>query len=148
MTISIRVGKKTDAEAAIAVLRQSITQLCSADHQDDDAEIASWLSNKTAASWAAWINREDATVLVAELEGNIVGVGMADARGEILLNYAHPDTRFKGISTAILLALEAEVRARGMEMCVVESTRTAKKFYETRGYQAAAGDSLSLSKRL
>ncbi|MBY3075641.1 GNAT family N-acetyltransferase [Rhizobium laguerreae] len=148
MTISIRVGKKTDAEAAIAILRQSITQLCSADHHDDDAEIAIWLSNKTAGSWAAWINCDDATVLVAELAGNIVGVGMVDAQGEILLNYAHPDARFKGISKAILLALEAQARARGIKMCVLESTQTAKTFYEARGYQAAAGSPLHLSKRL
>ncbi|SCB59693.1 Ribosomal protein S18 acetylase RimI [Rhizobium aethiopicum] len=148
MAISIRVGKESDAEAAIAVLRRSITQLCSADHQDDDDEIAGWLSNKTAASWAAWINREDATVLVAELTGNVVGVGMMDGRGEILLNYAHTDARFKGISKGILLALEAQARARGIKMCVLESTRTAKKFYEDRGYEAAAGSTLRLSKRL
>ncbi|HYG34800.1 MAG TPA: GNAT family N-acetyltransferase [Clostridia bacterium] len=148
MTISIRVGKEADAEAAIAVLRQSITQLCSADHQDDGAEIAGWLSNKTAASWAAWINREDATVLIAELAGDIVGVGMVDAQGEILLNYARPDVRFKGISKAILLALENEARERGIKVCVLESTRTAKKFYEDRGYLAEAGSPLHLSKLL
>ncbi|WP_019223098.1 GNAT family N-acetyltransferase [Bartonella rattaustraliani] len=148
MTVSIRPGNKADAEAAIAVLRQSVMQLCKDDHQDDEAEIMNWLSNKTPAFWEAWINREDTTVLVAEIADNVVGIGMVDARGEILLNYAHPNAHFKGISKAILLALEDKARARGLKMCSLESTKTAKKFYKDRGYQAVTGGPLHLSKQL
>lgn len=148
MDIVVRPGKGSDAVAAIAVLRQSIVQLCSADHHGDEAEVKSWLANKTAVSWAAWVNREDATLLVAEVAGNIVGVGMIDLRGEVLLNYVHPAHRFRGISDAIILALEEEARSRGVEMCILTSTETAKKFYEARGYQAEARRSLQLSKRL
>lgn len=95
-----------------------------------------------------WVNRNDATVLVAEHAGVLAGVGMVDASGEILLNYVHPDARFKGISKALLLALENRARACGADTCIVESTRTARQFYEDRGYRAAADGSLVLSKRL
>lgn len=148
MDIYIRAGKKKDAEAAITVLRRSITQLCSADHHGDEAEVAGWLANKNISSWAVWIDRDDAIVLVAELAGNIVGVGMMNIRGEILLNYVHPEARFNGISKAILCALEAKARALGLKMCVLESTLTAKMFYVDKGYQAGASGPFHLSKQI
>lgn len=150
MKIFIRVGAPFDAEPAIAVLCQSITQLCRADHQNDTVEIASWLSNKSAASWEAWLNREDAAVLVAECAGEILGVGMVDARGEILLNYVRPDARFKGISKALLRALESWAIGREIKKCFLESTLTAKQFYEANGYRPDpdASSSLYLWKQL
>ncbi len=145
---TIRRGTKADDAAAVAVLRQSVSKLCSSDHQDDDAVIADWLSNKTATAWASWISRQDAAVLVAERADDIIGIGMVDAQGEILLNYVHPDMRFKGVSKTILGALEDRARAWGCETCFLESTRTAKRFYEACGYQAMADSPLCLTRRL
>ena len=148
MTLNIRYGRVVDAPSAITVLRRSITELCAADHGDDAWELAAWLRNKTEAAWARWIARHDATVLVAEISGEIVGIGMLDGRGEVLLNYVRPDRRFRGVSTAVLAALEGVARTRGAASCFLESTETARRFYQCRGYTAARGACLQLEKRL
>jgi len=148
MTLTIRYGLFADAPSAITVLRRSISELCAADHGDDARELAAWLGNKTEAAWARWIARDDATVLVAGMSGEIVGVGMLDRRGEVLLNYVRPDRRFCGVSTAMLAALEGEARAQGAARCFLESTETARRFYQCRGYTAAGGACLLLEKRL
>ena len=148
MTMSIRYGRDADAPSAITVLRRSISGLCAVDHGDDAQELAAWLRNKTEAAWTRWIARDDATVLVAEISGEIVGIGMLDARGEVLLNYVRPDRRFCGVSTAMLAALEGEARAQGAASCFLESTETARRFYHSRGYTAVGGARLRLEKRL
>jgi len=148
MTLMIRHALDADAPHAIDVLRSSISELCVADHGHDAKVIEAWLRNKTVAAWARWIARDDATVLVAGKPGGIAGVGMVDARGEVLLNYVRPDVRFTGVSTALLAALEDAARARGATRLFLESTQTARRFYQRRGYVAVAEARLQMEKRL
>ncbi|MEI4194975.1 GNAT family N-acetyltransferase [Roseovarius sp. E0-M6] len=149
MTLLIRSGLERDAPIAVDVLRRSISELCREDHQDDPAEIASWLENKTEENWCLWVNHPDASVFVAEEYTILCGVGMARSDGEILLNYVAPETRFKGVSKALLSALEAESSARGTTLATLESTRTARRFYLANGYVSEpAGDPMKMKKVL
>lgn len=148
MKIVVRKGTASDAKAAIDVLRASISQLCIADHKNDEKQIADWLSNKTEQAWITWLDRQDATVLVAEKANETVGVGVMNQHGEILLNYVTPDARYSGVSKAILEALENTAVKQGIRECVLESTRTVKPFYESCGYRAANRTGLKLKKRL
>ncbi|WP_025060826.1 GNAT family N-acetyltransferase, partial [Sulfitobacter donghicola] len=133
---------------AVNVLCRSIAELCIADHQGDAREIADWLSNKTEATWLSWLTRSDATVHVAERATEIVGVGMIDSHGEVLLNYVRPDARFSGVSKELLASLENVATTEGNRKCVLESTKTAKKFYERCGYRAVNKTSLKMVKLL
>lgn len=144
----VRSGDESDAVSAIKVLRASISELCSPDHNDDEREIAGWIANKTELAWKSWVNREDAAVYVAEIADEIVGVGMVDQCGEILLNYVRPDARFSGVSKSILNALEEFARSQHVHQCFLESTETAKNFYEKCGYQATRKGNLNLEKTL
>ncbi|QDY69411.1 GNAT family N-acetyltransferase [Qingshengfaniella alkalisoli] len=146
--IQIRQAIESDAAEAISTLRRSITELCTADHQNDPTEIENWLGNKTFEGWSKWIRRDDAVVLVAERDGMIIGVGMAILSGDILLNYVHPAARFGGVSKAILAALEETLRARGVHCCRLQSTITARSFYESCGFKSEGNDTLMLAKSL
>ncbi|MBB3995163.1 N-acetylglutamate synthase-like GNAT family acetyltransferase [Sulfitobacter undariae] len=148
MNFLVRSGDESDAVSAIKVLRASISELCSPDHNDDEREIAGWIANKTELAWKSWVNREDAAVYVAEIADEIVGVGMVDQCGEILLNYVRPDARFSGVSKSILNALEEFARSQHVHQCFLESTETAKNFYEKCGYQATRKGNLNLEKTL
>ncbi len=148
MKINVRKGRDVDGPEAIDVVRRSISELCTSDHEGDARELADWLSNKTEAAWAVWLTRSDAAVFVAEKTNEIVGVGMIDHHGEVLLNYVRSDARFTGVSNAILEALEGVAIAEGIRECFLESTKTAKKFYEHRGYKSASETSLKLAKQL
>ena len=129
----IRLAKLEDAEAAAAVLRRSITQLCELDHRNDEAFLARWTGNKTKENLAAWIRASH--VLVAEDARGIVGVAAVTAAGEVTLNYVVPEARFEGISKALLMALEERARLSGCVICTLESTKTALRFYAAAGYR-------------
>lgn len=149
MTLQIRPAQKADAAMAVQVLASSISELCFEDHQNDPEEISSWLENKTAENWYTWVEHPAATVFVAEEDGVVQGVGMVHSDGEILLNYVSPEARFRGISKAMLFALEQEASARGAVSTALESTRTALRFYLANGYDLESGsDSLRMKKVL
>jgi GNAT superfamily N-acetyltransferase len=57
--------------------------------------------------------------------------------GEVTLNYVAPTVRFRGVSAALLTALEARAVARGARRATLLSTETAHRFYLSRGYEDA-----------
>jgi GNAT superfamily N-acetyltransferase len=132
--VEIRDATPQDANAACDVLRRSISQLCAADHGNDPAILGNWLSNKTPEIVAGWAKQPGNSLLVA-VEGDVVlGVGSVTDAGEITLNYVAPEARFRGISRALLRALEARASERGNTSCTLTSTETAHRFYQSSGY--------------
>jgi GNAT superfamily N-acetyltransferase len=130
----IRVATLDDAEDACAVMRRSIAELCHADHRDDPAILARWLANKTPETFLGWTQQRDNNLLVAVEDGHILAVGSVTDDGGIGLNYVSPDARFRGVSRAMLGALEQRAAERGNVECILTSTETARQFYLSRGY--------------
>jgi GNAT superfamily N-acetyltransferase len=132
--VEIRDATPDDAEAACAVLRASISRLCGADHGNDPAILSRWLGNKTPEIVAGWARQPGNSLLVA-VDGNaVLAVGSVTDDGEITLNYVAPQARFRGISRAMLAALEARAAERGNSRCTLTSTETAHRFYLAGGY--------------
>lgn len=132
--MEIRDGTVEDAEAACEVTRRSITELCVADHKNDAVALTLWLGNKTRDNFVAWMTHQDNSFFVAVEQGVIVGVGALTNTGEITLNYVSPDARFRGVSRALLRAIEGRARQQGNARCTLTSTETARRFYRDRGY--------------
>src|SRR5437762_11746829 len=110
----IRQAIAGDAEPASLMLRRSITELCTLDHENDPALLASWLANKTQEKFRGWVRSADDFCFVAIAEDNaILGVGLLSKAGEIKLNYVSPDARFRGVSSALIEAMEAEAQGLG-----------------------------------
>jgi GNAT superfamily N-acetyltransferase len=130
----IRDAIAEDAPTACEVVRRSITELCAADHGDDPAILSRWLANKTPENFAAWSALPDASLLVAVEGEAILAVGGVTDSGEITLNYVSPDARFRGVSRALMSALEARAIARGNRRCTLTSSGTARRFYLSIGY--------------
>jgi hypothetical protein len=105
--MKIRDAVPGDADAACAVLRRSIAELCAADHHDDAVIMDRWLANKTQEIVASWIGKPDHSMLVAVEGAEILAVGAVTNGGEITLNYVSPDARFRGVSRAMLRASRA-----------------------------------------
>jgi hypothetical protein len=81
--MEIRDATVEDAEAACELTRRSIAELCVADHKNDAAALALWLSNKTRDNFAAWITHQGNSCLVAVEKGVLFGVGALTEVGEI-----------------------------------------------------------------
>ena len=93
-----------------------------------------WLANKTPEIVASWIAKPGNTVLVATEENAILGVGSVTDAGEITMNYVSPDARFRGVSRALISALEDRAAQSGNARCHLTSTETARGFYHRTGY--------------
>jgi GNAT superfamily N-acetyltransferase len=133
---SVRPAESGDAEAAIAVVRRSITELCTADHRGDPDTLAGWLANKTVPHFVTWLANEDNHCVIAETGGRLSGVGLLRRDGEILLFFLSPDAQRRGIGTAIHAALEAKAMAWGLPTLTLDSTFAARPFYERLGYRS------------
>ena len=133
--VAIRDATPEDAVAACHILKKSITRLCVADHRNDPAILNAWLANKTPEIVAAWAVQKGNALLLAVEGDAILAVGSVTDAGEITLNYVAPGARFRGVSRALLKALEARAIARGNSRCTLTSTETAHRFYLSAGYR-------------
>ena len=134
MALEIRDATPEDADAACRVLRESISQLCVADHRNDPAILNAWLANKTPEIVASWAVQEGNSLLLAVEGDAVLAVGSVTDAGQITLNYVAPSARFRGVSRALLRALEARAAERGNDRCTLTSTETAHRFYWSAGY--------------
>jgi GNAT superfamily N-acetyltransferase len=132
--MEVRPPNSPEAQAVCTVLRRSITELCGEDHGNNPEVLDAWLTNKTPENVAIWIANPDNHHLVAVEDGAILGVGCIRTSGEIMLNYVSPDARFRGVSKAIIIALEDIARGHGHAACTLDSTETAHRFYQGLGY--------------
>lgn len=137
----VREATPDDAEAMSAVLIASITELCGEDHRGRPEALAEWTANKTPQSIRGWFDNPENRLLVADEDGAILGVGGFNVSGEIILNYVAPTARFRGVSRALLAALEDGLRANGIAEARLDSTKTARRFYINAGWQEGAGES-------
>jgi GNAT superfamily N-acetyltransferase len=131
---TFRPGRPDEANAICTVLRRSIENLCSTDHNHNPAILGPWLANKTPENVTAWINANPTGVIVGVGPEGIVGVGSVAPDGHIGLNYVAPSARFQGVSKGLLCALEAQAAASGATECTLISTKTAHRFYQGCGY--------------
>jgi GNAT superfamily N-acetyltransferase len=134
--ISVRRAEERDAAAAIDVVRRSISQLCVADHHDDESTLTTWLANKTPLNFLSWIANADNFCVVAESDNHLAGVGVLHRTGEILLFYLDPGAQRQGIGRIIHAALEAKANEWKLASLHLDSTSLARPFYEALGYQA------------
>lgn len=136
--VHIRPATIADAEAMSDVRRASISELCTADHLNDEKRIADWLSMTTPDSIRALLKDDEKPLLVAVTEDEVVGIGCFHLiSGSVLLNYVAPTHRFRGVSTALLTRMEKELVTAGFYEVKLTSTVTAQKFYLSRGYEYA-----------
>ncbi len=80
--------------------------------------------------------------MLVAVEGEaVLAAGCVQTSGEIVLNYVLPDTRFRGVSRAMLAALETRSKAWGVSMSRLDSTATVLGFFTGAGY-ARIGDTV------
>lgn len=139
--IVTRPAEPSDADAAAALLRRSIIELCVTDHQHDAATLAAWLANKTPKVFLAWLANLNNYVVVAEENHHIIGVGMIGRNGDVALLYLLPGVQRRGVGRAIFQKLEQQARAWGLRRLTAESNTDSRAFYEAMGF-TSTGDAV------
>jgi len=136
--LHIRRAEPNDAADICRVVRSSIVELCFEDHHDDELVLSRWLENKTTENVLRWIANPNNLNLVAARKELMLAAGCVTVSGEIILNYVSPNARFKGVSSMLLAEMEAATSSAGGNACVLNSTATAHRFYQRRGYTERA----------
>jgi GNAT superfamily N-acetyltransferase len=134
MAMIVREASPDDAPFACEVLRQSIQELCGVDHNDDEKVVAEWLENKTTENVRRWLASPYTYGVVAECDGTVCGFAMVGKDGTISLCYVVPQVHHSGAGKKMLAALEAQAARWKLTSLRLESTLTAKPFYERNGY--------------
>jgi GNAT superfamily N-acetyltransferase len=129
----IRPATEADCVAMSRVRSAAITQLCSADHGDDPDTVTAWVDRQSPETFRLLLWRPEVTLLVADLDGAVVGVA-GFSGDKVTLNYVDPDHRFAGISKALMAALEAQMLVDGVSRGRLDSTATARDFYRAIGW--------------
>jgi GNAT superfamily N-acetyltransferase len=139
--LTLRPARTSDADAAAALLRRSITELCVTDHQRDPATLAAWLANKTPQHFLNMIGDANSVHVVAEENDQLLGVGAITRGGDIRLLYLLPGMQRRGIGKAIYLAMEQQAQNWGVRKLTATSNTDACAFYESMGF-TATGDAV------
>jgi GNAT superfamily N-acetyltransferase len=94
------------------------------------------LANKTPQNFLTWLSNADNFCVVAESSNRLVGVGVLNRKGEVLLLYLAPGAQRQGIGKMVHDALEEKATQWGLTSLHLDSTALACRFYESAGYQS------------
>jgi len=133
--VHIRTATLKDASDIASVLRRSIEKLCFLDHRGRQDVLDSWQQNKTPENVAEWISAPDNFCITAiSGQDRISGFGLLTRSGEILLLYVDPDFAGRGAGHALLERIEQQAVSWKLPKLTLESTVTARSFYENHGF--------------
>ena len=132
--ITVRLMEDKDAEAFLRTVRDSIREVASADYPPNVIE--SWapqLSDEGIAYTLA--NPENEIRIVAEIDGEIVGIGSTVLeKNQLRACYVAPQGLRQGVGTTIVKKLEEIARQQGVAHFKLYATITAEFFYNHLGY--------------
>jgi GNAT superfamily N-acetyltransferase len=137
MGIEVRKAAPDDAPAACALLRRSIEEGCAPDHRRQPDILGAWLGNKTTQNVAAWFAAPSNHALLAERDGELLGLALLNQAGKVALCYVLPQAQRAGVGRALLARVEQQAAAWSIGKLHLHSPASASAFFERLGYTNA-----------
>ena len=130
----LRLYRPQDLEGLIQLFYETVHGVNLGDYSP--AEVDAWVPSPESVDRAAWGESLAAHyTVVAEREGQLLGFGDMDSTGYFDRLYVHRDFQGRGVATAIAHALEGFAHGLGAQRVTVHASRTARPFFERRGYR-------------
>lgn len=142
----IRRAIHADAEHIHLSHMRSIREICSKDYTLE--QINAWTNRDFKAGlWWQAIDRD--FIWVVEIDTIVRGFGhlanMGEGVGEVLGFYFAPEARGFGAGVKLMNVIKDEARMMNLKKIELNSTKTAKSFYEKVGFiQSADEDSVGM----
>ena len=139
----LRLRAATDADArAIWTVHTRAIRISAASHYTED-ELDAWVNRMQPESYLGPLHTR--RLIVAEMPGSegprIVGFGQLHPDEAVIeAIYVDPDWERQGIGTALVKALEEDVRARALPWVVSDASLNAVPFYLAQGFRQVALD--------
>lgn len=129
--VTLRAYRPDDAHTLLALFRDTIRRVNDRDYTPD--QIRAWASDDIDPT--AWASRfAGRFVVVAEESVRPVGFAELETGGHIDRVYVSADHQRRGVGRALLEGVVAEARRRGIARLFVESSITARPFFEAQGF--------------
>lgn len=136
MSFVIRPFESSDAKQWFEVHHAAVRQTATSDYSQ--AVIDAWASSIDAAKIEYLMADQSGAKLVAELDGEIVGIGeIALGNCELRACYVSPRFGRQGVGKALVAELEAIAKATGITALTLDSSVTAERFYRDLGYEVS-----------
>ena len=130
----LRLYRPQDLEGLIQLFYETVHGVNLGDYSP--AEVDAWVPSAESVDRAAWGESLAAHyTVVAEREGQLLGFGDMDSTGYFDRLYVHRDFQGRGVATSIAHALEDFAHGLGAQRVTVHASRTARPFFEKRGYR-------------
>ena len=130
----LRLYRPQDLEGLIQLFYETVHEVNLGDYSP--AEVDAWVPSPESVDRAAWGESLAAHyTVVAEREGQLLGFGDMDSTGYFDRLYVHRDFQGRGVATSIAHALEGFAHGLGAQRVTVHASRTARPFFERRGYR-------------
>lgn len=127
----VRLAQAADAGEIAAIYYNTIRRVNAADYSRQ--QIEAWAPELPRAE--DWRQRMSSyTTVVADDGGTIAGFAELEEDGHIDCFYCHHDYQRRGVGSLVLAEVEKAARSRGIERLYLESSATARPFFEARGF--------------
>jgi putative acetyltransferase len=139
--LALRPFLPADTAVLREIFRDSIEDLTADDYTPAQQE--AWAS--AADDEAAFSKRLGSQLtLVGTLEGSLVGFASLAGGSKIDMLYVHPAAAGQGVGAMLIDALEKLAGGRAAEKLIVDSSDSARGFFEKRGYVAQQRNTVSV----
>ena len=130
----LRLYRPEDLEELVQLFYETVHTVNLGDYTREETD--AWVPSPAAVDRAAWGESLSAHyTVVAEREGQLLGFGDMDSTGYFDRLYVHRDFQGRGVATSIAHALEGFAHGLGAQRVTVHASRTARPFFERRGYR-------------
>lgn len=133
---TVRIATEADVESIRTAHRRSILEIAAKDYPPEI--VAEWGSDNSPEAILQHkeaIRSGEEVVWVAEIEGKVEGFSaLIPANNEVRAVYVTKRGSKRGLGKALLAALEARAKELGLNTLTLQSSITAKGFYESNGY--------------
>jgi putative acetyltransferase len=142
MQVQIKVAEAKDLEPILTLFRECVLSVCRADYSE--AQLTAWAS--ASLNKERWIHKiQDQYFIIALNKEIIVGFASLEGSDAIDLLYVHKDFQRSGVADALFSALCERAGKNGAKELRAEVSKTAKGFFERKGFNVIASQSVKRS---
>jgi putative acetyltransferase len=135
VSITVREMQPEDARRFLEIHHAAVRGIAAKDYSASVVEAwARPITDQVLERFLA--NRDRELRLVAELDGEMVGIGaIVVGNSELRACYVAPNAARRGVGSALVTDIERLAREHGLDHLQLESSVTAEPFYSALGYQ-------------
>ena len=132
--VETRSYAATDCDSTIDIFMRAIREVASRDYSP--AQVDAWARVEDRKAWAR--RRASRPTWIAEYAGVPIGFSDLEPDGHLDMMFVHPDYQGIGVASLLLDRVESEARKLGLVRIFTEASRTARPFFERRGFTVLA----------